>query len=169
MKSAKDLFISVELSKLADAKGCRSVLNSNNTFGMWYGFGDGKTMTEDGHHYKTTEPELFIDGSYPDVEDRVRELKLHPFAFAYAYLYQQILDWFEEEHDICIILRPNYNAEGRIWFIEILDYRNNHITKIPIRDEEMKSLNEIGLETYKIFEDKYTALEAGIKRAFEML
>lgn len=91
----KDLFVSYDLAITLQQLGFDKPCLAN-----YYTFGDGRARDK---KYGQTEPELFIDES---LEEREEELRMYAYHVVGVPLFQQVFQWFREEHDMTFFFMP---------------------------------------------------------------
>lgn len=112
----------------------------------YFVFGDG--IAVDGYYGKT-EPELFIDDIH-SVEDREEELGMFAYHLLSVPLWQQVVDWLRENHDIDIEIHASFGSGGRWWA---------NLCYNPTRSEVLNIAR---------FENYYEAREQAILKAIEL-
>jgi len=137
----KNLFVSKEIAEKLEEKGFEE-----SCFADYYVFGDN--IAREGK-YGQTEEELFIIGEYPSLEDKIEELSLHAYHCTRVPLYQQVISWLLEKHQLLIVITST-SQESWQWHIQF-----PHET-LDARWEQD-------------FTDYQEALEEGIKEALKLI
>jgi hypothetical protein len=143
----KHLFIPYKLSLLAKEKGFDEPC---------FGF------------YDTQRDEFWLMESYPYLYDKSRK----PLAFKQvlncdvtAPLYQQLIDWFREKHNIHIKIDDFINNDKGEWDYEVvkvgtgIDEKGNYVPLIPYSSEDTERENLSYYET----------LNKAIEEAFKLI
>jgi len=157
MKYLWSLFVSKELAKtLTEKKFDKPCL------AHYFVFGEGK---------KRTNSELFIGGEFPSVSEKEEELQKNAYHDISVPLYQQVIDWLREVHNIEInIMRYTYEGgvyKGKcyMWYVDQHDPKyNNELAAYG----SYLLLNERKSQGYD-FHDYYEALTEAIKAALSLI
>ncbi len=150
----KHLFVPFNIAKLLDDKGF-----DDRTLANYFVFGDGVCRKG---KYGQTEPELFID---ENLSDREEELGMYAYHVMGVPIYQQVIDWLEENHKILIQYERGVN-QGYYSGSVINDYSKHHqgLGNISHFSNRIYVNND-----YEGFATKYLFLDKAIEVALNLL
>lgn len=86
----------------------------------------------------------------------------HPIGLLKAPLYQQIVDWFREKHNILITLLPD-KEEGKLCYHTIIDTNTDYSYSLIRRMARDKS------ERLEVSFNYYKALNKAIEESFKLI